>query len=588
MNSFPQLVDPTVEERRDEALTQALIDGFAPMRADADSFAAGVRARIAAPRSSVPTTLSPWLRAAASILPPMALPKSLSTTVGAAVATKASANLLPTLVLLPIATMIAVALTLFAVLRLFLSPATNVEQRANRQLAQEELRQWWSERLGWKSVCLIAFATGLFIFPVASFTLAFVAAALGLLVFYDRLAQASLASPDEIARCARGVLMATVIQSGALPMLLSVHGAAFGMEASVQHGVLWVAPLLTLAALWCHFTIRHKEPRDRAFLVSIGMAIFVIGLSMAQPWMQPNTPESLQGIEAAASRRPYPPALERVFVIDAAARLAGGPGLSREGLANRAASLAEEESDDARLAALQLGLVEEATQRSWREGGALSRLPLDSLRERPELARSAGLLLHVLLRADELRADASLRDVYAAAIVGAYGSPHRFDNLVNLLQAVVTLENIGADASPLRVRAHELLIACMARDVEHARVGFTLFRPKSADAAAGGLYAQPIAGAAAVVLMSKFGVPVEIDLREVGRGLVHQMSWRSDIERFDALGAFAANSVLQTLPNYVAEEPSTLAVIARWQFLAGALVLVFSAIAVTMRAQRNT
>jgi hypothetical protein len=587
MNSFSQLMDPTVEERRNADLTKALIDGLLPMRADVDAFAAGVRARIDAPRSAEPMVLSPWLRAAASILPPVALPKALPASVGAAMATKASAKLLPTLVLLPIATMVAVALTLFAVLRLFLAPAINSEQRADRQLVQEELCQWWSELLGWKVACSIALAAGVFFFPVASFTLGFVTATIGLLVFYDRLARASLASPDEIARCARGVLMAIVIQLGALPILIRADGALFGTDTPVQHGVMLVAPLLTLAALWCHLSIRSRQPRDRVFLVSAGAAIFVMGISLTVPWPQPNIPESLEGLESAASHRPYPPTLEQVFVVDAAARLAGHPGLSRDGLADRAAELAAEDSDDSLLAALQLGLVDDATQKSWREGRRRSPYQVEMLRDHPLLARSPGLLLHVLLRADELRADAVLRAAYASAIVDAYSQPDRFDNVVDLVQAVSALDSIGADASPLRVRAHELLLACTTRDVKHACVGFALFRPHMEDAGAGGVHATAIAGAAAVVLMGKFGAPEGLDLREVDRGFARQLPWRIDSERFAALAAFAGRSALQKLDAFVAEEPSALGAIAHWQVFAGALVLAFGAIAVTTRARRN-
>jgi hypothetical protein len=588
MNTFPQIADPTIDELRDAGLTKALIDGLAPMRADAAAFAAGVRARIEAPRAERPVAPPPWLCAAASVLPPIALPKSLPPAVGTAIAAKSSSKLAPALLLVPTAMMVAMTLTLLAVVRHFGAPPATQKQRVDRELFQEELQRWWREMFAWNLAYALFFAAGCFLLPVAALTLSFVAAAVGLSLRYDRFAQLSLASADEIARHARSAITKTFYAAAAAPCLLETHDVLIGYMGGVQHGVMLLAPLMAAAALWCHRAIRRKEPRDRMFWAAMGLACVFYGVTFAALRSRPAVPESMAGFAEIAPAPADRNRLEAVLVVEAAARRGGLPTLKQDELARCAGTLTADSPAGARLAAMQLGIVDAATREAWRESGDWERYSIGSFGRAPERGRHPDLQVQLLLRADELRADAALRDAYAGVIANAHAQPHRFDHLVQLLQAATTLDLLGADLAPLRARVHEALTACAVHDGFVARTRFSGYRPDHDARNSGALYPEAIPSAAAAVLMGMFGVPDGVDLREVELGLMSYMKPHYEGRRFEALAAFAGRAALATVPGYVDAEHGAVAQAARWQWLASALVLALAALAVTTRARRNT
>jgi hypothetical protein len=366
-----------------------------------------------------------------------------------------------------------------------------------------------------------------------------------------------------------------------------MHDSLIGYNGAVQHGVMLLAPLMAAAALWCHRAIRRKEPRDRMFWAAIGLTFVFYGFNFVTMRWWSAVPESMAGFAEIAPSPGDLNRLEAVLVVEAAARRGGLATLTQDELARCAGTMTADSPADARLAALQLGVVDAATREAWRESGDWERYSIGSFSRVRELGCHPDLQVQLLLRADELRADAALRDAYAGVIANAYAQPYRFDHLVQLLQAAMTLHLLGADLAPLRVRVHEALTACAVRDGFVARIRFSGYRSDHAARSQGALHPEAVSSAAAAVLMGMFGVPDGLDLREVELGLMSYMKPQFESRRFEALAAFADRAALATVPGYVDAEQGAVAQAARWQWLASALVLALAALAVTTRARRN-
>ncbi|MEY2715892.1 MAG: hypothetical protein RIT24_2235 [Planctomycetota bacterium] len=587
MNSLPELADPTVEELRDDALTDMLFEGLAPLRPDADAFAAGVRASIEDACRQSPMVVSPWLRVAASLVPPMALPKSLTTTLGAAVATKASAKILPTVVMLPVATFAAVVVSLLFVLRAAFAKGIDVEQRTDAKLAREELQAWWGDHIWLKFLSIALLCVLVAISPMVALTLGCVSFSVGLLVVCNRLARAGLATRDEIARTARGGLLFVGAQLTTLPVLEvdPLMAAAGGVGVfPVQRGLMLVTPVLLAAACYCHLRIRARELRDRVFLPIVALLIAGYGIIMSQQRSRVIL-ETFARVDAVVTQSAFPPHADTVALLDAVARQAGLGGVGRQALATFATRVGDTESQLVAHGFVELGLVDDARKRAWLESAPRFYADPLALAEKPALAKSISFAGWMMLKAEALRADPARRDAYADIVVRAFAEPHEHDSLVQLHWTVRALEGCGADVGRLRGRAHELLVACANRDEDGTRTGFLPVRASRNLQRVYPGFSAPEAAAAATLLMTKFGVPDGIDLASVDRALVRSLHIVGESNSMDAHLAFATQHALRAMPGHEAEERGPLRVVAEWQTAFAAVVLALGAVVVTLRAR---
>ena len=587
MNSFPELLDATAEERADAQWTRELLDAMEPVRPDAEAFAEGVRARIGGASKSEHEQLSPWIRAAASLLPPMALPKSLPAALGATAATKASAKILPTFVLWPVATLVAVVLTLLVVLRAAFAGQSNVAQRQDARLAREEMLSWWSGHMRIQLAGVAVLAAALVLSPMFAFTLTTLGISIGLVALCSRLTKAGLATRDEIARAARGAMIFLGSSFGALPLMQSgsliTHWTGWN-EFPAQQGLMFVIPLLLAGAWFCHTRIQERVPMDKFFVPIFALSLIPLGIAVSfQSRSKPL--ESFEGVDAVVMQERFSPRGDQVALLDAIARHAGLAGIGREALQSWSARMGTQLVDSDYFAFDALGLVEEAQRKAW-----IAELPrfqedLEVLAQKPELAKSLSFVSRLMLEADALRADTARRDAYAALVVRAHSEPGQYDSLVTLWWAVHALEVCGADISGLRPRVEELLMSCANVDERGANVGFFTFRKNMQAVTVYPGYSAPEAAAAAVLLMSRFGVPSAIDPAGVERALVRSVHTSGEVNAVSAYMAFATQRAVRGLPGYAAEERGVLRLAAEWQAAFSALVLVFGAVVLTLRAK---
>jgi len=587
MNSFPELLDATAEERVDAQWTQELLDAMEPVRPDADAFAEGVRARIDGASKREHEQLSPWIRAAASLLPPMALPNSLPAALGATAATKASAKILPTVVLWPVATLVAVVLTLFVVLRAAFAGRSNVAQREDARLAREEILSWWAGHIWMQLAGVAVLAAALVLSPILAFTLSAMGISIGLVALCSRLTRAGLATRDEIARAARGAMMFLGSSFGALPLMqqgsLVTHWTGWN-DFPAQKGLMFVIPLLLAGALFCHTRIQQRVPLDKVFVPIF--ALLLIPLGIAASFQSRSKPlGSFEGVDAVVMQERFVPRGDEVALLDAIARHAGLAGIGRDALQVWSSRMSKQLVGSDYFAFEALGLVDEEQRKAW-----IAELPrfqrdLEVLAQKPELAKSLSFVSRLMLEADALRADSARRDACAALVVRAYSEPGQYDSLVTLWWVVHALEVCGADISGLRPRVEELLISCANVDERGANVGFFAFRKDKLAAPVYPGYSAPDAAAAAVLLMSRFGVPSAIDPAGVERALVRSIYTSGEVNAVSAHMALATQRAVRGLPGYAVEERGVLRLAAEWQAAFSALVLVFGAVVLTLRAK---
>ena len=289
-----------IEPGAGEGLDGAIAEALAPLRPDAEAFAAGVRERIeeaqesggGAPLESA--RASGWLRSAAAYLPPFLLPREVaeSALLAGGLAVKKSAwKLLPGAIAFPAIVVFAlVASFVFALRR---AAVGGEQEQAAARDSQREIQGWWTEhRLG--AIVAVALLIGLLWYaPVDALVGFMMVSMLALVGLVGALSRVGLASRAEVGLRTAGfqvTLLCLTIQ--AVQWMVPEHGPTWtvnllpplfllgiylcrrlalqspggrerdDLETTVFHrGMNFIVVVL---AVFCFFTSVHRVSRENA------------------------------------------------------------------------------------------------------------------------------------------------------------------------------------------------------------------------------------------------------------------------------------------------------------------------------------
>ena len=509
------------------------------------------------------------------------LPKSL-VAAAPAVATKASVKWLPTLVLMPIATLAAVALTLVALVRGLMAKNGTTQQRDDAAMAREEIRSWRQDHRLSTVIVPMAFVVAFVFAPAAAVTLVLLVAALVMLMLWQRLAAAGLATRAELGSMAGQWLETLAVQSLMLAPLLAAHSPlAFHLAGSTpQMGVSLLAPLLLLGALACHAIARSGKPYAARLAWWCVTILMVSSLQRAPDSLVGEPVRSSDGWATAATTSFAEPSFVDIAEMVANLRAGGLPAPTIDELAPFYREVNPTAFSYTCHALLDLGLASPDVEQNWRAAFAGSPANPDRL-ARPDLVNSPAELLRYRLHQRQGLLLPLERDRIVAAVLDAHRTPNEHDSLGRLLAVAATLRELGADPMALRDRVHELLRATATNPEPTQGVGFLDYRRQAgtrvvADAC------NPVHSARAVLLMAQFGALSDLDVAAFDLHLQRRCAPQNAPVQFGNYAAFAALQAWRAQPGHVPFEPTWLDCAARWQVLCAVVLLVGFAVAATV------
>ncbi|GJM23035.1 MAG: hypothetical protein DHS20C15_29500 [Planctomycetota bacterium] len=610
-------VDPIDVERELPELGARLRDALRELDTDSDDFTEGVRTRIdelaaqrRAQRHEVATLSMGWRRAA-SLLPPVLLPKGLAklgVTSGGALLGK-SGSLAGKGGVLGVAAVPAITLAMLVIgawtaLRSLLREPASREQHDDREWARQEVVAWWRQNLIVALLVIAGLLVLAFVAPADALTLLLVVSLLALCGVFARLAASGAASRREVGQRAGGFLMM---------MLLWGYGilSPTTLGRADLAGTTWIVPLLGLGGAVC-LTLARAETRRRLWLGVVGTAAYVALLSALTTWSsvgigkRPQGPDDLR----AWTQRPltdenfgtvWSQLAQIVKHWNAAGleplALTGIAPVARARLANREPGGEPPDAAYFALPMLELGFVDDAQAATWR----------DLEREREVLQKRGGSwswrdTLSLRLAAHFDVYDELDKDDAAEAVVQSLPEPDAHQALDELLTAARTLEALDRPqrVDELRERALTTLAATWtySADVDMgcfsmspaalARIG----RERSDPPILTSVFNSETSDG--VRAMARWGVPDNVDLLALERWLngETQQYRRAEINLWN-LTAIAALAELRSLPEWrvaqaAAESealvPPLLVELWRWRVFAAALLLASFAVFTTWRA----
>jgi len=590
-----------------------LHEAFRPLRPDREAFLAGVERRIAergerAPeRSSAPPATedpatdglamnymaepgedsvrsiaadverSPFLRAAASLLPPGFLPSSVLVMAGKKLTWKAA----PALLAMPAIALAMLVLTFAAAL-------TQVKKLDSSTpsspfLTQEEIRRWWwSHRYGAAlTFVVLGFA---FWFRPADALVGFLLASIGCLaLILRRLSAAGFAS-----RLAVGT------KCGALLLSLGLYSGMFGAQS--YDGILHAIPrsagvVLIAGALVCLIAACNGHPwralrksGQRAAVVLIGLHLVpLVALSLWPLFVAPWRAGDLRSFVEAGdfSLITWPPSARAALWLreqDVEIDLSGLATYVEE---RRKTSVLLGEG---RIAALQLGLLssdelwDERQMSSWRrfEVPRGDKLQTFQLVGEPKI--------HLLAASGEMTDDE--RATLTRKALAAWPANDSWMPLHGVRGMVGVLDTLGtADAfEPAVPKLHALLMHLWG-GTHSGRGGPAGFFPQQP-------YEFKASNASstldAVELMARFGVPDELDGRRVRAWLEGAAKRRFFWRKLPSPDQIRAATALDMMRERLPETGGDMwRVVVEERVLIGVLLLVMFCCVATLRAPRS-
>ena len=295
-------IEDKFEGEQDE-LGHELFEALEGLRPEAGEFCQGVQERIAAAgleglpgsagkvhsMSSVPS----FARRAAAFFPPVLLPKSIAKLgLGAPVASKMGAKLVPGVILFPAISILMICFTLLLGLRMVLARPSG-PQRQNHREARADTSAWW--RRFWIPVLVVMGASIWLMFEVPgdAFTLLITISTVAFLGMHASLAHAGLATRREVgARAGSAMFFLT-----ALAMQIPTSRRPFG--AFIPEG--WLVPLiLVIGGTVCLYWSKTKQGAlasygPRRILVGGGiMSLMIVALQFSPLTKTEATPEDVR------------------------------------------------------------------------------------------------------------------------------------------------------------------------------------------------------------------------------------------------------------------------------------------------------
>jgi len=268
-------IEDKFEGEQDE-LTDELFEALEDLRPEKDAFRKGVQERIDAAgsegfsgsngkvhsMSEVPS----FARRAAAFFPPVLLPKSIAKLgLGAPVASKMGAKLVPGVVLFPAISILMICFTLLLGLRLVLARPSG-PQRQNQREARADTSAWW--RRFWIPVLLVMGASIWLMFEVPgdAFTLLITISTVAFLGVYASLSRAGLATRREVGTRAGAAMFWLV----GISMQLAASPRSFGH--SLWGG--WLVPLvLVIGGSLCLYLGKAGGDRKGFGLLPVASAL---------------------------------------------------------------------------------------------------------------------------------------------------------------------------------------------------------------------------------------------------------------------------------------------------------------------------
>jgi len=268
-------IDDKFEGEQDE-LTDELFEALEDLRPEKDAFRKGVQERIDAAASEgfsgsngkvhSMSEVPSFARRAAAFFPPVLLPKSIAKLgLGAPVASKVGAKLVPGVVLFPAISILMICFTLLLGLRMVFARPSG-PQRQDQSEARADTSAWW--RRFWIPVLLVMGASIWLMFEVPgdAFTLLITISTVAFLGVYASLSRAGLATRREVGTRAGAAMFWLV----GISMQLAASPRSFGH--SLWGG--WLVPLvLVIGGSLCLYLGKAGGDRKGFGLLPVASAL---------------------------------------------------------------------------------------------------------------------------------------------------------------------------------------------------------------------------------------------------------------------------------------------------------------------------